>query len=166
MFGFYHYISTLTIKSLHPILCLFIFKCTKNLSSLGVQDKFFSFKTEGTIFKFENTGCNRLLANNITFILHFPTISLSYCTSRSTPSCSSPTPTKCRKQAPLEAYLQGNFLLLAAHGSAKKTEALLPRAQAVPRPQPRGKPLRGSASQELPLDKAPRPFKVLISGRK
>lgn len=72
MFGFYHYISTLTIKSLHPILCLFIFKCTKNLSSLGVQDKFFSFKTEGTIFKFENTGCNRLLANNITFILHFP----------------------------------------------------------------------------------------------
>lgn len=42
-----------------------------------------------------------------------------------------PTPTKCWKHVPLKAYLQGNFLLLADHGSAK-TEALLLLAWACP----------------------------------
>lgn len=52
----------------------------------------------------------------------------------------------------------------------KEDEALLPRPWAVP-PQPRDKPLRGSASPEPPSDKppsyGPRPlFKMLLTGGK
>lgn len=109
------------------MLCLLVVKGTKYLSPLGVRDLYSSLRT------LSYTASKQ----NITSVLHFPFHAVLL--------IPQPQP-QCWKQAPLEAYLQGSFLLLAAHGPAKKTEALLLLARACPGPQPLNKQLRGSAS--------------------
>ena len=62
MLEFQGRISTINIKSLNRMLCLFIFECTKTLSSLGIRDLYSCLRTRLSYIADKQ---------NITSILHF-----------------------------------------------------------------------------------------------